>query len=373
MRMVRAFRSTDTDRLGPCNGTHSVAVNGQGETRQIGIARGRRLCSGHFDAIASAILGTVQGQVGVADEAVGIRNARPAAPGSTDTAGDGHRVGAGSEWTGGEGLADALRLEAGSFALAARQQDEKLFAPVASDGVVAADGGFHAARGFAENRIAGEMAVGIVDVFEPVEIDHEQRDGLGFAVGAGQFVLQRLEDGGAVEKAGQAVVGGLFAEGLAGHQQFLLQIENAAAGPQAHAQLVGVEGLGQVVIGPGIHPFHDVLGLGAGGQQEDVDVRFAVGGADTAANFDAIHAGHHPIENGEAGRVRRLQDLPGLHAVTGHHGLVSPLRQHGAQHRLKDGIILGGEDSLGSAARLGTGPQGGSRSRLCDVWAHVLL
>ena len=49
-------------------------------------------------------------------------------------------------------------------------------------------------------------------------------------------------------------MGGLFAEGFAGFEEFFLQIENASAGVQADAQFVSVERLRKVVIGAGSIP-----------------------------------------------------------------------------------------------------------------------
>ena len=56
----------------------------------------------------------------------------------------------------------------------------------------------------------------IVDVLEAVKVGHKERNGLALAGGSGEFVAQRLEDAAAVEKAGEAIVGGLFAECFAG-------------------------------------------------------------------------------------------------------------------------------------------------------------
>ena len=112
-------------------------------------------------------------------------------------------------------------------------------------------------------------------------------------------------------------MGGLFAERFAGFQQFLLEVEDAASGAQADAQFVGVEGLGEVIVGAGVHAFDQVLRFGAGGEQQDVDVGFAVGAADAAADFDAIHAGHHPIQDGQAGGIFGLQDVARLRCRRG--------------------------------------------------------
>jgi hypothetical protein len=123
------------------------------------------------------------------------------------------------------------------------KHDEELFPAVTANGIVAAGGGFHAVGGFAENHIAGQVAVGIIDVFEAVKIGHQEPDGLVFAGGSSQFDAQHVEDAAAIEKAGEAIVRSLFAECFAGQQEFLLEIQYAPAGAQAYAEFVGVEGL----------------------------------------------------------------------------------------------------------------------------------
>jgi len=49
--------------------------------------------------------------------------------------------------------------------------------------------------------------VGIVDQLEVVEIHHKQGHGAALAGGTGQLGPQRVQDGGAVEEAGEAIVG----------------------------------------------------------------------------------------------------------------------------------------------------------------------
>ena len=53
------------------------------------------------------------------------------------------------------------------------------------------------------------MAVGVVDVFEPVEVDDQQRD-RAFAGGTGEGLVQTLADRGAVGEPGQRIATRLF-------------------------------------------------------------------------------------------------------------------------------------------------------------------
>ena len=83
-------------------------------------------------------------------------------------------------------------------------------------------------------------------------------------------------------------MGSLFAQRFPRRQKLLLQIQDAAAGPQAYAQLMCLKGLGEIVVGASLHAFHQILGIGAGGEQQNVDVGFAGGRAHAPADIDAV-------------------------------------------------------------------------------------
>ena len=146
-----------------------------------------------IDAIAAAVFGAIEGEIGFADQMVRIVDRRGVAPGDTNAAGNGEGISAGQEGGAGDGFANAFGLLAGGGAGTTGKDDEELFAAIAADGIVAADGGLDALGGFAQDGIAGEMAAGIVDKFEAVEIHEKDGDGLMFALGAREFVLQGLQ------------------------------------------------------------------------------------------------------------------------------------------------------------------------------------
>ena len=100
----------------------------------------------------------------------------------------------------------------------------------------------------------------------------------------------------------------------------------AAAHERAHAgaKCVDDDRLRHVVIRACVHAIHQVLGIGTGGEQENINIRFAVVSADAAADFDAVHARHHPVENGQPRCVGRLKDRESGHAVGDGNDLESP-------------------------------------------------
>ena len=91
-----------------------------------------------------------------------------------------------------------------------------------------------ALSGFAQDRVTHQVASGVVDQLEAIDIDHEQSDRFAGPLRTGELVVQFLQNGGAVEEPGQAIVRRLLAQRLARAHQFLLEIQNPVAGSQAH-------------------------------------------------------------------------------------------------------------------------------------------
>ena len=268
--------------------------------------------------------------------------------GDAQGGGDHDRLGGSQEGGRADGLTHAFALYGGIGGVAAGEHNEEFLAAITTHRIVAAGSGFQAACGLAEHGIAGQMPAAIVDRLEKVQIGHEDRNRSAVTRGAGEFVVQLFQDAGAIQQTGQAVVRGLFAERFAGFEEFFLQIENAAAGVQADAQFVSVERLRKVIIGAGVHALDQVLRFGARGEQEYIDVGFAVGAANAPADFQAIHPGHHPIQDRKTRSILGLQDAPGFGTATRDDGLIPPLGEHGLQHGLKYRIVLSGQDAHGT-------------------------
>jgi hypothetical protein len=115
---------------------------------------------------------------------------------------------------------------------------------------------------------------------------------------------------------GETVVSGGVAHGLAGGNQFLLQVKYPLTDQQARLQFQFVKGLDQIVVGPGSHGLEHVLAALIAGQQDDVNVGTGRSGlADALAKLNSIQIGQHPIEKNELGSIRLLQDSPSLGAA----------------------------------------------------------
>ena len=89
------------------------------------------------------------------------------------------------------------------------EQDDELVSAHAGDAVGFADVGAEASGGDAQDAVAGAVAVGVVDLLELVEVEHEQGDALVEALAAIECGLQVVVEEGA---------GGIAAAGLIGGQ-----------------------------------------------------------------------------------------------------------------------------------------------------------
>jgi hypothetical protein len=153
-----------------------------------------------------------------------------------------------------------------------RRNNQELFTPKPAEGVVGSDGRTHSARGFAQDRIANQMPVSVVNFLEVVEVSHGDSDRNPGTLAARQFPFQRFEDGPPVPDAGQRVMGGFRPKSFTRQNKLLLQFHDAASGAQAGAQFGSIEGLSEVIIRAGVEARHNIVFLTLGSQQKDVRV-----------------------------------------------------------------------------------------------------
>ncbi len=190
--------------------------------------------------------------------------------------------------------------------IAPGQHNQKLLAAVAADGIIAAHGGLHAPDRFVQHGVSSHVAVGVVDHLEVIQVGQDYADEAMLALSAVEFFFQDFQDRVTVPGARECVGGGLHPQRFPRRHQFGLQFDDAAAGSQADFQFVVVEGLGDVVIGTGLHAFHQVLFLTSRSEQQNVRISAAGLLPQTAADFDAGHPRHHPIQYGQARRIGML-------------------------------------------------------------------
>ena len=111
----------------------------------------------------------------------------------------------------GQPLANSLGRPDRTVEVRVRQHDHKLFASVARHMIYVAHGRPQDLCNGLEGLVSGEMAMFVVELLEPVDIRHEDRERLLRPARAAHFALQRFHQVAAVRDPGE----------LVGHQQRL--------------------------------------------------------------------------------------------------------------------------------------------------------
>ncbi len=120
-------------------------------------------------------------------------------------------------------------------------------------------------------------------------------------------------------------------------------LDPAQEGPDAGRELLGHEGLGDVVVGPGLEARDDVVAVGAGGDHDD---RHPAVVPDPAAHREAVEAGQVEVEEHDV-RVVAVHGLESLLAVRGLGDVVPLVLQREAQGPPDPGIVLDEQHTLG--------------------------
>ena len=172
------------------------ACSGRDRGRRARLRRARRRgaeVSAGDDPIAAGLLGLVEGLVGAAEETLGGLLPVPE-----------HEPGRGGLSARSRG-AQALDQVARVAEVAAGQRERELLAAVAGEHVgssqLVAPGG----RELLEHPVAGLMAVHVVVVLEPIEVDDPDAERSRLALRSGELAIERLVPGAAVGQAGQFV------------------------------------------------------------------------------------------------------------------------------------------------------------------------
>ena len=126
--------------------------------------------------------------------------------------------------------------------------------------------------------------------------------------------------------------------------QFGLQGQHPFTHLHARSQHLAVEGFGYVVVGAGPQPFDNVLTVALGRQNDQIDGERRLGGAEPAADFHAVETRHHPVEDGEAGRVVCRQLLESRRSVLGLPQFVPPSREKRFEDSSGDRIVVYDKD-----------------------------
>ncbi len=126
--------------------------------------------------------------------------------------------------------------------------------------------------------------------------------------------------------------------------ELFFEIDDSLAGTQSCLELGRMEWLSNVVVRSGVHARDHRIRIGVSGQKKNIDVR-AAGTANLAADLEAVHDRHHPVQNGYLRPIIRLQDLPGLAAIRHYRHLIAACLEACFEHERRKPIVIRDEDS----------------------------
>ena len=184
--------------LGDLSG--NLEVTGQ-RWRQHGCFGARGL-----NTISALQLGPVDGQVGLVNEGV-LVGAVAGERGDPDRDGGVDRLARGRDVEGplGDGAANPLGDLDRFLDRGLGQEDAELLAPEASGHVVVAELGAEDLGDSAENRVSGEMPVGVVDLAQEIEVDHQHRERVAVAHSPRQLVGEHTPEVTCVVETGLGI------------------------------------------------------------------------------------------------------------------------------------------------------------------------
>ena len=115
----------------------------------------------------------------------------------------------------------------------------------------------------------------------------------------------------------------------------------AEHGAEAEDEFVGLEGLGEVIVGAGFEAGDAVLGGAAGGEQEDRHVGAL--GAEGAGEGEAGFAGHHDVEHEQVG-LDDAQLVAGFGGVAGGGDAEALLGEVAGEQGAEADVVVDDED-----------------------------
>lgn len=145
-----------------------------------------------------------------------------------------------------------------------------------------------------EDDVADGVAIGVVNGFEVVGVDHGDREGPVAAEGPGEVLLDAAVEVLAVPESGEAVDLGTLGE----HAD---EVVHAERGSHADSEFGDVEGLHHVIDGAEVEGGDFVGGGVEAREDDDGDVAGLVAVLEESEDLEAVDAGHVEIEEDEGG------------------------------------------------------------------------
>ncbi len=242
-------------------------------------------------AVSATVLGSVERGVGGMDE---VCEAGDVGVGDAEAAGDFRGPAVVGEGSGLNGFAGAFGEGGCADEADAGGEDDEFFAAVAADDVFGAADFLESVRDAAEDFVAEEMAVGVVDVFEVVDIGEDAAEGPGRAGDGGEFGGEAVVEVGAGPETGEAVDHAFAGEEV--HEVF-----GAECAADAGAEFGEVEWFGDVVDCAEFEATDAIFGGGDAAEEDDGDAKGGRVLLQVTADVEAVEGMHFDVEEDEVG------------------------------------------------------------------------
>jgi hypothetical protein len=253
-----------------------------------------RAGSSQASPVSSRILGLIEGSIGKGKNA---RLRERGCDGATDAGSYWNLIAVNNDRGMSDGQTNSLRALPGLLPVTARKHNQKFLATIPAYEIVGTNHLTYTLRNLFEDGVSGQVAIGIVDGLEVVQIKHQDANGL---VGTGStvdFSAEQIEHGCPVPDSSQHIVSRLKTKFLSGTDKIGLEAKDTCSDLDPSVQFSFVEGLGQVVIGPGIEAPDNVLAIVIRGDQQNVLVGHLLFLTNPPTQLHPVNTGHDPVQN----------------------------------------------------------------------------
>ncbi|MEJ2202354.1 MAG: hypothetical protein P8X63_15260 [Desulfuromonadaceae bacterium] len=213
-------------------------------------------------------------------------------------------------------LAQSFRYPHGLVEAGFRQHQGKLLPAETGGEIVIPQLSFHGLGQSLQDHIPLLMAVTVVDLFEMVDIDHDQGQWFLGALATLQFLVQGFHQKAPVAQLGQGIGVGEIQQGLVAFFQTVLEILDFELDLDPGKHLPRIEGFGQVVAGAQFQTTDFGFLILHPGDHDDRDVLELLAGFDHAQKLETVHARHVQVAEDDVQRETQ-GDFEGVHDAVG--------------------------------------------------------
>jgi hypothetical protein len=199
---------------------------------------------------------------------------------------------------------DAFGHDHGPVGVGVGQQEGDLLAAVAGCHVALPHAVAQQLTRHLQHPIAAEVAVGVVDLLEVIDVAHHERERRPVATRPGQLDLAGEHQVAPVLERGERVGRRDLLETQVLLVQFRLQAAQLEVNPDAGEQLLVVEWLGEIVGSAGLQGPHLLAHVGGPRQHDDRDISQLGSRLLQRQKAEPVEPGHHHVAQDQIDRLR---------------------------------------------------------------------